>query len=126
MSWNVQALISSAEYILRVEALLEIAFPLQRRFRHDARQVGAAQFPYSMMMRQRATRLQDLVARDVFELQIDFVRIRNSFVIETEIEIDADPCSIQLRDACRYERLTRQCSLLIFIEKPPFDVFAQV
>src|SRR5262249_4016652 len=111
--------------VCRVEALLQVAFPLNRRFRHDSRKVRATQFADPMMMREGPTGLQDFITREVLQLEVNFLRIRNAFVIKAKIEIDAYPGAIDLRDARSHERLTGKTPPRVFLSQSPLHVFAK-
>src|SRR5579883_416476 len=121
----IQTLIAGAKHVLWIERLLQIALPLQGGFGHDARQEHPAQLAYAVMVRQRTSAFQNLVARNILQIQIDLLRIRNPFVIEREIEIDAHARSIQLGDARRHDRFARQSPALIFFRHAAFDVLAE-
>src|SRR5215510_2495364 len=120
-----EALVPRTEHVCRVKSLLQFFFPLNLGRGYDTRQESASQFANPMVMRERAAGFQDLISRDIFQLEIDLLGIRNSFVIKTKIEINADSCSIDLCDACRHKRITRKLTTSEFVRQSALYVVAE-
>src|SRR5690242_10920262 len=121
-SSNIEILISGSENVQGIQALLQLSLPLKRSLGHDPRKKTTAQFANSVVMRKRSTRFQDFIARHVFELEIHFLWIGDSFVIEPEIEINAHTGGINLRDSRAHERFAGQFSPAVLFEHAFFYI----
>ena len=80
----------------------------QRRRREDARQERLAQLADAVVVRERAARAQDLVARGALELGVHLARVLDALVVEREVEVDADARLVELRHAAADERRAGQ------------------
>src|SRR5208282_459626 len=117
--------ISATEDVLRIDRSLDLGHPFEGGRRHYAGHEFAAQLADSMMMRQRAARFENLVARGFLDLEVDLRRVPHILVVISQVEIHANARVVELRDPAGDEYLTGQLALRVFFGNTALYVLAQ-